>query len=622
MEPSSGQRTDSDSSNWLLIKRLLKLSWEYRAGCIKVLGLQVLLLAIGLSGLGFTGIGIDFIRRQILPNSPQPRWPFHLAPPADWPVMGTIGFIAAAIFTLALFRAWLNYFYTVQISQLVQGQIVVNLRARVYNKLQRLSFRFFDDNASGSIINRVTRDVQATRVFIDGVFMQGIVMTLSLVVFVTYMVSIHPTLTLACLATTPLLWIMTATFSRIVRPAYLKNRELYDHMILVLAESIQGIPVIKGFAREAENTARFHESSLRVCNHNLWIFSRISRFVPSIGLVTQINLVILLAYGGYLVIQGALPLGAGLIVFAGLLQQFSSQVANVSNLANNIQESLSGARRVFEILDTPVEIRTKPDAIRLPQLRGGVQFDHVSFGYDPADRVLNDISFTVQPGQCMAILGATGSGKSTLMSLIPRFYDPTQGRVFIDGVDARTLDVDDLRRHVGIVFQDSFLFSNTIAANIAFGSPDATDEQIQRAAKIAAAHDFITALPAGYNTVLGESGADLSGGQRQRIAIARAILLEPSVLLLDDPTAAIDPETEQEIMDAMNNAMTGRTTFVVAHRLSTLRRADRILVLERGRVVQMGTHEELMSVPGPYRGVALLQVVDDESLRLLEEHGS
>jgi ATP-binding cassette subfamily B protein len=205
------------------------------------------------------------------------------------------------------------------------------------------------------------------------------------------------------------------------------------------------------------------------------------------------------------------------------------------------------------------------------------------------------------------------------MSLIPRFYDPLKGRVLVDGADARTLDVNELRRHVGIVFQDSFLFSNTLAANIAFGNPDATDEQIERAARIASAHEFITGLSAGYGTILGEGGADLSGGQRQRIAIARAILLEPSILLLDDPTAAIDPETEQEIMEAMNNAMRDRTTFVVAHRLSTLRRADRIMVLERGRIVQMGTHEELMSMPGPYRGVALLQVVDDESLRLLEE---
>jgi len=356
-----------------------------------------------------------------------------------------------------------------------------------------------------------------------------------------------------------------------------------------------------------------------VFDQNMWIFSRVSRFVPSIGFVTQANIVILLAYGGYLAIQGILPLGAGLIVFAGLLQQFSGQVANLSNLANNIQESLSGARRVFEVLDTPVEIKTQPGSIRLPTVRGAVQFDHVSFGYDPQNLVLEDVSLNVQPGQCVAILGTTGSGKSTLMSLIPRFYDPLKGRVLIDGIEARTLDVDDLRRHVGIVFQDSFLFSNTIAANIAFGNPAAQDAQIERAARIAAAHDFIMALPAGYNTVLGESGSDLSGGQRQRIAIARALLLEPSILLLDDPTAAIDPETEEEIMEAMNNAMKDRTTFVVAHRLSTLRRADLIIVLERGRIVQVGTHDELMKATGPYRGVALLQVVDDESLRLLEK---
>jgi ATP-binding cassette subfamily B protein len=233
--------------------------------------------------------------------------------------------------------------------------------------------------------------------------------------------------------------------------------------------------------------------------------------------------------------------------------------------------------------------------------------------------VLKDISFDVKPGQCVAVLGATGSGKSTLMSLIPRFYDPVKGRVLIDGVDVRDIEVDDLRRHVGIVFQENFLFSNTVAANISFGCPGAAPDRIERAGRIAAAHDFITAMPNGYGTVIGEGGCDLSGGQRQRLAIARAVLMEPSVLLLDDPTAAIDPKTEHEIMDAMENAMRGRTTFVVAHRLSTLRKADMIIVLERGRVVQSGSHEQLMKMGGPYRGVVMLQVMDDESQRVLEE---
>jgi len=604
-------------SNATLIKRLLRLTWQYRAGCLKVLSLQLFLLALGLSGLGLTGLGIDYIRHVVQPSARAPHWPFHWVPPAYWTPMMAIAAIAAASLGLSLVRAVLNFGYTVQVARLLQQKIVVNLRAGVYAKLQRLSFRFFDDNASGSIINRVTGDVQNTRLFIDGVIMQGIVMVLSLAFYLIYMVSINPTLTLVCLITTPLLVILSNMFARMVRPAYTRNRELFDQMILVLSESIQGIHVIKGFAREPETTARFATAVRNVRDQKLWIINRLSVFSPTIGFLTQINIVILLGYGGTLVIKGDLPLGTGMVVFAGLLQQFSNQVSNISNIANSIQESLTAARRVFEVLDAPIEIASPPNAVRLPRARGGVEFHHVWYGYESDAMVLRDVTFKTAPGQCVAIVGATGSGKSTLLSMIPRFYDPQRGTVLVDGLDVRRYDLDDLRRNVGIVFQENFLFSNTVAANIAFGNPHATREQIERAARIAAAHDFIGALRDGYDTVLGEGGADLSGGQRQRLAIARALLLEPSILLLDDPTAAIDPQTEHEIMEAMESAMRGRTTFVVAHRLSTLRRADTIVVLDHGRVVQAGTHDALMAAKGPYQRLAAVQVVDDESLQLL-----
>jgi ATP-binding cassette subfamily B protein len=302
-------------------------------------------------------------------------------------------------------------------------------------------------------------------------------------------------------------------------------------------------------------------------------------------------------------------------VFAGLLEQFSGQVNNIATIVNSVQQSLIGSRRVFEILDAPVEVKSAPTAVRRPKLGGDVRFDHVSFAYRGAEAVVHDINLEVKAGQCVAILGATGAGKSVLMSLVPRFFDPTAGKVFIDGIDTRQIDLDDLRRNIGIVFQESFLFSNTVAANIAFGHPKATREQIEKAARIAAAHDFITALPKGYDTVLGESGNSLSGGQRQRLAIARAVLLEPAILLLDDPTAAIDPETEHEIFEALDRAIAGRTTFIVAHRLSTLRRADFIIVLEHGRIVQRGTHEQLMREQGPYQHVASLQLVDNRELQ-------
>jgi len=383
-------------------------------------------------------------------------------------------------------------------------------------------------------------------------------------------------------------------------------------------ESIQGIAVTKAFGREQEDRARFEAANNAVLSQQHIIFWRVSLFSPAIGFLTRINMMVLLGYGGWLVIQGQLPLGTGLIVFAGLLEQFSGQVNTVAAMVNSAQQSLVGARRVFEILDAPIEVKSPPDAIRRPKLQGEVRFERVSFAYDGAEAVVRDIDLAVKRGECVAILGATGSGKSVLMSLVPRFFDPTAGRVLIDGVDARKLDLDDLRRNIGLVFQESFLFSNTVAANIAFGHPEATREQIEQAARIAAAHEFILQLPNGYDTVLGESGNSLSGGQRQRLAIARAVLLEPAILLLDDPTAAIDSETEHEIFDALDRAIAGRTTFIVAHRLSTLRRANFIIVLENGRIVQRGTHNQLMHEPGPYLHVASLQLIDNRDLQQLK----
>jgi ATP-binding cassette subfamily B protein len=412
---------------------------------------------------------------------------------------------------------------------------------------------------------------------------------------------------------------MAVWFSRHIQPKYARNRELVEVMVQNLAESIQGIAVTKAFGREAEDRRKFDRSNQAVFDQQRGIFWRVSLFSPAIGFLTRINVMVLLGYGGWLVAHDRLPLGAGLVVFAGLLDQFSGQVNNVALIVNSVQQSLIGARRVFEILDAPVEVQSAPDALHRPKLEGVVRFENVTFSYLGIDPVLRDINLEVKPGQCIAILGTTGAGKSVLMSLIPRFFDPTAGRVLVDGLDVRRLRLDDLRRNIGLVFQESFLFSNTIAANIAFGHPEATPAQIEKAARIAAAHDFIMKLPQGYDTVISESGQSLSGGQRQRLAIARAVLLEPAILLLDDPTAAIDSETEHEIFEALDRAIAGRTTFIVAHRLSTLRRADFVIVMEHGRIVQQGTHEQLMKIPGPYLSVANLQLVDNRELQVEAE---
>jgi len=586
-------------SDGALIRRLFVFAWRYRWGCLKVLSLQVAMLALALTGIGLTGLGIDELRAALQPGAFAAHWRIGLHPPAGWQPLQVIALLAAAILGVAILRAFLDFIYRVAVDQLVQAELVVQLRAEIYDKLQRLSFRFFDANASSSIINRVTSDVQSVRMFLDQVVIQAVVLLISLGAYLIYMLNLHVALTFACLATTPLLWLVSARFSQLVQPAYQRNRDLVDTMVQRLVENIKGMPVVKAFAQEKEERERFRVANDAVREQKLWIFRKIAFFTPTIGFLSQMNLVILLSYGGYLVIKGQLPLGTGLVAFATILQQFATQISNIATIANSLQESLTGARRVFEVLDMPAEVHNRPGALPLSELKGHVRFENVWFdhGQDP---VLSEISFEVKPGQCVAIFGPTGSGKSALMSLLPRFYDPSAGRITIDGHDLRDLDLDSLRRNVGLVFQESFLFSNTVAANIAFGHPGATREQIERAARVAAAHEFICALPKGYDTVLGEGGVGLSGGQRQRLAIARAVLLEPAILLLDDPTAALDPGTEHEIAEAMDSAMRGRTTFLVAHRFSLLRRADFVVVLDQGRIAQVGTHEQLSRCPGPY----------------------
>jgi ATP-binding cassette subfamily B protein len=415
----------------------------------------------------------------------------------------------------------------------------------------------------------------------------------------------------------------TTRFARRVRPVYAEARELLDKQVLAISENVQGIHVVKGFGRGQEEISKFEKATNHVRERKRWIFRQVAFFQPLLGFLTQLNLVVLLAYGGYLVMLrettgNGVSIG-DLLVFAGLLQQFSGQVSNISTIADSMQQSLTSAQRVFDILDAPIAIQNRPNARIMDRAKGRIEFMNIHFGYKPETPVLHALDMTVEAGQSVAILGATGAGKTTLLSLIPRFYDVLKGKILIDGVDIADYDLHSLRRNIGIVFQDSFLFSNTIRANIAFGHPEATDEQIRRAAKLAAADSFIQEMPNGYDTLLREGGSNLSGGQRQRLAIARALLLDPPILLLDDPTAAIDAETEKEIMDAIESAMMGRTVIMVAHRLSTLRRADKVVVLDRGRLVQEGTHAELVNRTGHYGKVAAIQTADMEGVPAAED---
>ena len=609
-ERRSHQQDERRYSTGELVRRLLALAWRFRVDCIASLILSLLLLLLALLGLQLLGVIVDVIRHALDPSQRPPIYPYGWRPPAAWTPLHVVTALSAAIVAQAVLRAALTYQYNMITARLTQGKIVPNLRGQVYAKLQRLSFRFFDVHGSSSIFNRVTGDVQNTRLFVDGVVLQGINMFLSLAIYFVFMWRIHPALTLSCLSVTIGLWSVTHYYSARLRPGYLRNRELFDNLVQIFTENIRGMQTVKSFAAEPHRIRQFEAANGEVSGQQRRIFLDLSIFTPATQFLSQLSLVILFAYGGWLYVQGKIPLGAGLVVFAGLLQQFNGQVANITTIANSVQQSFTAARRVFEVLDTPVEVTNKPDAKVLPSVDGHIVFDRVTFGYTPGMDVLRDISFEAEPGQVVGIFGMTGAGKTTLLGLVPRFYDPQHGRVLVNGIDLRELEVDTYRRQIGMVYQESFLFSNTVAANIAFGNPHATQPEIERAARIASAHDFILALPHGYDTVLGESGVDLSGGQRQRLALARALLLQPPILILDDPTASVDAKTEREIVTALREAMKGRTTFVVSNRLSLLRRADTILVLENGRLVERGTHDELVHARGLYHRTAILQLMD------------
>src|SRR6266446_479993 len=393
----SGAKTlnpnEREYSNPELVRRLLALAWQFRRDCLVSVWLSLTLLLLGLAGLQWLGVVIDVIRHALDATQRAPVYPFGWRPPTSWTPLQIVTALALAIVAQALLRAVLTYHYNMTTARLTQGKIVPDLRDRVYAKLQRLSFRFFDVHGSSSIFNRVTGDVQNTRLFVDGVVLQGINMLLTLCAYLVFIWRIQPSLTLACLSVTVGLWWVTHYYSGRLRPGYLRNRELQDNLVQLFTESVRGMQTIKSFAAEPHQIRRFALANGEVSNQQRRIFMDLSLFTPATQLLSQLSLVILFSYGGWLYVQGRVPLGAGLVVFAGLLQQFNGQVANITTIANSVQQSFTAARRVFEVLDTPTEVQNKPGAIAPARLTGRIAFEKVSFGYAAGAEVLEEVSF-------------------------------------------------------------------------------------------------------------------------------------------------------------------------------------------------------------------------------------
>ena len=504
----------------------------------------------------------------------------------------------AALLGLTLIKGALTFWqgrWTEQASQ----NVAYDLRNAMHRKLAALSFSYHDRTETGQILSRAVQDVDRVRFVTGRAFLRltdGIVLMLGSAAMLLWM---NPQLALLALATLPFLAHRAFHLGRRLRPLSLAVQQQLAVLTTRLEQNLRGARVVKAFAQEDAEIARFDRENDRWFDLSV----RASRLqainTPLIDFIANVSTVIIIWYGGLLVIQGHLTLGE-LVSFTTYLAQLALPVRRLGQIVPALAIAAAAGTRIFEILDAQSEVRDAPDAIPLPPARGLVRFENVSFAYFRRHRVLDDITFEAQPGQVIALLGMTGSGKSTIINLIPRFYDATEGRIAIDGYDIRSVTLNSLRDQIGIVLQETLLFATTIRENIAFGRPDAREEEIIQAARAAQAHDFIVETPNGYETLVGERGITLSGGQRQRVAIARALHKDPRILILDDATSSVDTETEQLIQKALERLMRGRTSFIIAQRLSTLRMADLILVLEKGRIAARGTHEELLRTSGLY----------------------
>jgi ABC-type multidrug transport system fused ATPase/permease subunit len=527
----------------------------------------------------------------------RPLW-LDVVAPAGLPALRGLTRVMLVLLSSFLL-SWIATSGMMYLMTLAGQGVLLTLRTQILQRIQSLSLKFYDEHEAGDLMSRLVNDTQVVNDVFSQSIMRLLSMSLTLVGIAATMVLRNWTLALAGLAVLPIMLLATSAFAKRARVAFRRTRETIGNVSSELQENISGVREVQAFARERENVAEFRQINRQNRDANVQAQTLTSAFSPVLDIMSTIALALVLGVGGYMVLNDLTTLGM-IAAYLTYVRRFYRPVQAISGMWTQFQSALAGAERIFELIDTQPEIVDSPDAVGLPNAEGRIAFEGVHFAYKAEEPVLRDVNFVAQPGQTVALVGPTGAGKTSMVSLLMRFYDVLEGRITIDGHDIRQVTHDSLREQMSIVLQDTFLFSGTVVDNIRYGRLDATDEQVVTAAKQANAHDFITRLPEGYDTDIGERGHNLSQGQRQLLSIARAILADPRILILDEATSSVDTRTELLIQQALGKLLHGRTSLVIAHRLSTVRNADQVLVLEAGQIVERGTHDTLMEKKGRY----------------------
>lgn len=522
-----------------------------------------------------------------------------------------IPYLSVAFIGLMILKGFANFFQQ-YLGDLFGIKSVYVLRDELYKKLQRLSFTYYDNARTGDLMSRLTMDVEGFRFFLAAGFKELIRVLLLIVISLSVMFYYSVPLAVVTMAAMPFLAVVVFRFDRKVHPAFRSIRKSLGRLNTRIQENVSGMNTVKSLSKEDFEIDRFTTNNTNYREVNIHTSNIWARYFPLMEFIGNVSMVALLVYGGYLVINNQLALGE-LVAFFSLVTYILGPLMQLGFVVNMFSQAKASGERLLEILEAKEDIMDEKDPVQPKELKGHVTFKNVSLTYiEDDDAALKNVSFDAPPGKVIGLIGPTGAGKTSITQLMTRFYEPDQGEVTIDGKPTSSYPLKWLRKNIGFVLQESFLFSTTIKANIAYGNPDASMEEIIAAAKRAQAHDFIMEMPNGYDTMLGERGMGLSGGQKQRIAIARAILIDPSILVLDDATSAVDMETEFQIQKALKEVMKDRTTFIIAHRISSLKHADEILVLDEGEIVERGTHHQLIQQNGSYRRIYDIQYKDKD----------